>query len=127
MVSVCYFIGYFYSILPLDENFVDVIIVHIIYCNVQYPENISLNYYKDHAMVVSLLKSETTDHEPSSKTNKVANETFDPHTTKWSDVNLFKFGVLITVSSTVENAIFYPYVSFVGLQLVLFCLFVLNI
>jgi len=78
-------------------------------------------------MVVSLLKSETTDHESSSKTNKVANEPFDPHTTKWSDVNLFKFGVLITVSSTVENAIFYPYVSFVALQLVLFCLFVLNI
>ncbi|CAF0727619.1 unnamed protein product [Rotaria sordida] len=39
----------------------------------------------------------------------VSREPFDPHTTKWSDVNLFKFGALITVSSTIENVIFYPF------------------
>jgi hypothetical protein len=61
-------------------------------------------------MVVSLLKSETTDHKSSSEIKTVSNESFDPHSTKWSDVNLFKFGALIAVSSTVENAFFYPYV-----------------
>ena len=45
-----------------------------------------------------------------SETNQIEKESFDPHTTRWSDVNLLKFSTLITVSSTIENAIFYPYV-----------------
>jgi hypothetical protein len=61
-------------------------------------------------MGVSLLKSETTNHEVLSETKPISKESFDPNTTKWSDINLLKFGALIAVSSTVENAIFYPYV-----------------
>jgi hypothetical protein len=60
-------------------------------------------------MVASLLNSQTTDQQPTSEIKKpVSDESFDPHATKWSDVNLFKFGALITLSSTVENAFFYP-------------------
>jgi hypothetical protein len=57
----------------------------------------------DHAMVV-------TNRPASSETDtKDVNRIhFDPHTTKWSDVNLLKFGTLVTLSSTLENAIFYP-------------------
>ena len=62
-------------------------------------------------MVVNNQKTETTDHHSSLENTAISSqEPFDPHTTKWSDVNLLKFGALITVSSTVENAIFYPYV-----------------
>ena len=59
-------------------------------------------------MVVSVRKSETEGDASLSKVPTSSNESFDPHTTKWSDINLLKFGALITVSSTVENAIFYP-------------------
>ncbi|CAF1531925.1 unnamed protein product [Adineta steineri] len=59
-------------------------------------------------MVVSAVNSETNNQTPISETVKNTKETFDPHTTKWSDVNLFKFGALIAVSSTLENAVFYP-------------------
>ena len=63
-------------------------------------------------MVVSSHKSEPVNDQLSYKpeTNFIAKESIDPHSTKWSDVNLFKFGALITVSSTLENAVFYPYV-----------------
>jgi hypothetical protein len=61
-------------------------------------------------MIVSPIKSETTDHQSSSEIKKISKEPVDPHSTKWSDINLLKFGALITVSSTIENAIFYPYV-----------------
>ncbi|CAF3350256.1 unnamed protein product [Rotaria sp. Silwood1] len=60
-------------------------------------------------MVAIVAKSKATDHEPSSETKMVSRESFDPHTTKWSDVNLVKFATLITASSTIENAIFYPF------------------
>jgi hypothetical protein len=63
-------------------------------------------------MVVSPLKSVTSDHQSSSEISTISKESFDPHSTKWSDVNLFKFGALIAVSSTIENAIFYPYVFY---------------
>jgi hypothetical protein len=59
-------------------------------------------------MVVSARKSETESDASFSEIPTNPNESFDPHTTKWSDLNLLKFGALITVSSTVENAIFYP-------------------
>jgi hypothetical protein len=73
-------------------------------------------------MVVSLLKSETNDHQSSSETKPISKESFDPHSTKWSDVNLFKLSALITVSSTIENAIFYPYEFSFSLEFFLFCL-----
>ncbi|CAF0763424.1 unnamed protein product [Didymodactylos carnosus] len=41
------------------------------------------------------------------KINK--NKPIDPHTTEWANVNLAKFMGLMTVASTVENAIFYPF------------------
>ena len=73
-------------------------------------------------MVASVANSKTSNHEALSEPKTISKESFDPHTTKWSDVNLLKFGALITVSSTIENAIFYPYVCY-------FCLyiFLLNI
>ncbi|CAF3503900.1 unnamed protein product [Rotaria socialis] len=60
-------------------------------------------------MVVSLAESETTDYKSSSQIQTTSREPFNPHTTKWSDVNLVKFGALITVASTIENAVFYPF------------------
>ena len=71
------------------------------------PERLS-NYREHHAMVVSAPQVETKSDASFPKVSTSSNESFDPHTTKWSDINLFKFGALITVSSTVENAIFYP-------------------
>ncbi|UJR33405.1 hypothetical protein I4U23_020851 [Adineta vaga] len=59
-------------------------------------------------MVASLLNSETIDSTSSSIPKTIVDDTFDPHTTKWSDVNLFKFGALIAISTTAENAVFYP-------------------
>lgn len=69
-------------------------------------------------MVVSSHKSEPVDDRLSYKpeTNFIAKESVDPHSTKWSDVNLLKFGALITVSSTIENAFFYPYVIILHLS-----------
>ncbi|CAF5188116.1 unnamed protein product, partial [Rotaria magnacalcarata] len=64
--------------------------------------------YKNHAMVVSLVESETIDYKSSSQIQTTSREPFNPHTTKWSDVNLVKFGAFITVASTIENAVFYP-------------------
>lgn len=33
----------------------------------------------------------------------------DPHSTQWSDVNVWRFAALMSVFSTAENAIFYPF------------------
>jgi hypothetical protein len=74
-------------------------------------------------MVVSLLKSETTDPQSPSESKTISNAPFDPNSTKWSNINLFKFGALVAVSSTIENAIFYPYVTYFSLELFLFYLF----
>ncbi len=63
-------------------------------------------------MAASVAKSKTADHELLSEPKTISKESFDPNTTKWSDVNLLKFGALIAVSSTVENVIFYPYVCY---------------
>jgi hypothetical protein len=50
-----------------------------------------------------------TDAKASTPLPKIGSqESFDPHTTKWSDINLLKFGTLIVASSTLENALFYP-------------------
>ena len=61
-------------------------------------------------MVVSQLNSEPIESKSDAKAARKAEDTFDPHTTKWSDVNLPKFRTLIAVSTTFESAIFYPYV-----------------
>ena len=73
-------------------------------------------------MVVSSLNSETVDYQtpPKIETSLISSESFDPHSTKWSDVNLLKFGALITVSSTVENAFFYPYVLSIDISQFIF-------
>lgn len=68
-------------------------------------------------MVGSSQKSESVDEQFSS-TTITTKESVDPHSTKWSDVNLLKFGALITVSSTVENAFFYPYVIILIIYLI---------
>lgn len=61
-------------------------------------------------MLAGLGTSRTDDTESTSKTSKISKDSFDPHTTKWSDVNLLKFAALVSVSSTIENVAFYPYV-----------------
>ncbi|CAF0728917.1 unnamed protein product [Adineta ricciae] len=60
-------------------------------------------------MVVSQLNSEPIESKSDAISATKAEDTFDPHTTKWSDVNLLKFGTLIAVSTTFESAIFYPF------------------
>ena len=67
-----------------------------------------LNSLQDHAMGDSHLQLEI-DAKASTPVPKIGPaESFDPHTTKWSDINLLKFGALIVASSTLENGIFYP-------------------
>jgi hypothetical protein len=77
-------------------------------------------------MVDNLVQSEISSLPSASETKTISTESFDPHSTKWSDVNLFKFGALITVSSTIENAIFYPSVFYFSSELVLFDSFLKN-
>ncbi|CAF4259352.1 unnamed protein product, partial [Rotaria magnacalcarata] len=49
-----------------------------------------------------------TNVSPSEK-QMIPSFTFDPHNTKWSNINLTRFSLLIVVAATLENVMYYPF------------------